>query len=65
MILLLKESLALIHFCATVVSFIIAIVANFGQNATSVPFIGVGSAVAFVLLFAAHIPLDRICGFNE
>lgn len=63
--LLVKESLVLLHFAATVLSFVVAIVANFGQNPTHLPFLGTGSAVLFVLLFAAHLPLDRMCGFDK
>ena len=61
-----KESLVLVHFCATVLTFVIALVVNFGQQATTnVPYLGIGSAIVFVLLLAAHLPLDRLCGYDK
>lgn len=63
--LIVKEMLVLTHFCATLFAFIISVVANFGPNATDVPYLGIGSVVVFILLFAAHLPLDRICGFDK
>ena len=63
--LLVKWSMVVALLSATVLTFVLAIVSNFGQATSNEPLVRIGTAVAFVGCLLIHRPLDRFLGMDR